>query len=118
MKHFLFAAIAVLLLTCTVQAQSIYPGFKGGLNIYNVMGDQPTMYVPKFSYHLGMFTHIHLQEKLALQPELVYSAQGARYEGSGNDLRLKYFNVPVLAQYMFGNGLRLEAGPQLGLLAS
>jgi hypothetical protein len=29
---------------------------------------------------------------------------------------LNYLNVPVLLQYMFSNGFRLEGGPQFGLL--
>ena len=32
-------------------------------------------------------------------------------------LRLNYINVPVL-QYMFGDGFRLQTGPQLGILTN
>jgi hypothetical protein len=31
-------------------------------------------------------------------------------------VELGYINVPVLVQYMFGNGFRVEAGPQVGFL--
>ena len=31
---------------------------------------------------------------------------------------LDYINVPVLFQYMFDNGFRLQAGPQVGFLIS
>jgi hypothetical protein len=32
--------------------------------------------------------------------------------------RLNYLNVPVLVQYMFDNGFRLQTGPQVGFLLS
>ena len=118
MKYPLIAVITLLLMTATTQAQSVFPGIKGGLNAYTIIGDQPADFVPKFSYHFGVLTHFHITEKFAIQPEAIYSAQGARYEDSDLDIRLKYINVPVLAQYMFGNGFRLQAGPQLGILAS
>jgi hypothetical protein len=117
MKNYLFAIITLFLSAGTIQAQ-VHPGIKGGLNAYSVIGNQDITYVPKLSYHFGVLTHIHMGERFALQPEAIYSAQGARYENSSLDLRLKYVNVPVLFQYMFGNGIRLQAGPQLGLLAS
>jgi hypothetical protein len=118
MKHYLIAIVALLLMTFTVQAQHAHFGLKGGLNAYTILGNQNANFVPKFSYHFGVLTHIHLVKKFALQPEVVYSAQGARFEGSSLDLRLKYINVPILFQYMFADGFRVQAGPQLGILAS
>jgi hypothetical protein len=56
----------------------------------------------------------------AFQPELVYSVQGTAYKINGLDakLNLNYINIPWNFQYMFDNGFRLQAGPQLGLLSS
>jgi hypothetical protein len=31
-------------------------------------------------------------------------------------MKLDYINVPLLLQYMFDNGFRIEAGPQVGFL--
>jgi hypothetical protein len=36
--------------------------------------------------------------------------------GSSIKFNLNYLNLPVLVQYMFDNGFRLEAGPQIGFL--
>jgi hypothetical protein len=47
--------------------------------------------------------------------------QGATYIDEIGDTyyyHLDYINVPILFQYMFDNGLRLQAGPQLGILVS
>jgi hypothetical protein len=45
----------------------------------------------------------------------MFSGQGAKYDGGRTD-KLGYLNIPVLVQYMFDNGFRLETGPQLGFL--
>jgi hypothetical protein len=117
MKYYLIAAITLLLLAGTIQSQMVSPGFKGGLNVYSIVGNQSVNFNPKFGYHLGVLTHIHVSDQFALQPEAIFSAQGARYQDSDIDIRSKYVNIPVLAQYMFGNGFRLQAGPQVGILA-
>jgi hypothetical protein len=37
----------------------------------------------------------------------------------GNDVtKLDYINLPIMLQYMFDNGFRLEAGPQFGFLVN
>lgn len=61
-----------------------------------------------------------MSDEIAIQPEIYYSAQGTQYKSNGSDLKLNlnYVNVPLLLQYMFDNGFRLQAGAQLGILAS
>jgi Outer membrane protein beta-barrel domain len=98
-------------------AKSVEPGIKGGLNFSTLNKDLDDNAKTRTSFHLGLFTHIHLNHHFALQPELLFSAQGANYNGDRID-KLNYFNVPILVQYMFDNGFRLETGPQVGLLAS
>jgi hypothetical protein len=74
----------------------------------------------KPGFNAGLLGHIHLAPQLALQPEIVYSAQGTKYTALNQEhkINLGYVNVPVLFQYMFDNGFRLEAGPQVGFLIS
>jgi hypothetical protein len=95
-------------------------GIKGGANVYNVHNDNNTKYDPRIGFNLGLLGHIHLNSNFAIQPEIVYSAQGAKQtvDNGTNKLNLNYINVPVLLQYMFDNGLRLQAGPQVGFLVS
>jgi hypothetical protein len=62
--------------------------------------------------------HIHFNNHFAIQPEIVYSAQGAKIDNGTSNYNLNYINVPVLFQYMFDNGFRLQAGPQAGFLIS
>jgi hypothetical protein len=95
-------------------------GIKGGMNLYNVHNDNSTKYDPRAGYHFGLLGHIHFNSHFAFQPEIVYSTQGAKYSVANviTNYNLDYINVPVLFQYMFDNGFRLQAGPQVGLLIS
>jgi hypothetical protein len=72
----------------------------------------------KIGFNAGVLAHIHTgNEFWAFQPEAYYSSEGAKSKAnSDNKLELGYINVPVLVQYMFNNGFRLEAGPQVGFL--
>lgn len=122
MKIRLGIAVAAIMFTSAISAQhSAQPvafGLKGGLNVYNVKNDPGAEYDSKIGFNAGALAHIHLASQLALQPEVVYSAQGAKYNLGNTEAKLKlgYINVPVMLQYMFDNGFRIQAGPQVGFL--
>lgn len=124
MKRFLFAASAVLLFAGTATAQhsseKFAIGLKGGLNVYNINNDINADYNSRVGFHAGLLGHLHLAPQLSLQPEVVYSQQGAKYDigNAEGKFNLGYINVPVLVQYMFDNGFRLQAGPQVGFLVN
>lgn len=117
MKFYLISIIAIMVLTAgTATAQHANIGVKGGLNSYNINTDNSSDFDSKTGLYIGLLGHIHLNDQYAFQPELNYSMQGAK---SGNtDIKLDYINVPLLVQYMFDNGFRIQAGPQLGLLVN
>jgi len=113
--------MATLFSLTTIKAQNVHFGIKGGLNASSLNyspenSDQQT----KIGFNLGLLAHIHTSNKdWAIQPEIYYSAEGAKSKSASNaSLNLGYLNIPVLAQYMFDNGFRIEAGPQLGFLMS
>lgn len=120
LKLYTVMTIASILISGIVNAQHVNFGVKGGLNFYNIQNDDNSKYDMKTGIHLGLLGHIHLDKSIAVQPELVYSSQGAKYTSNNVDYKLKlgYINLPVMLQYMFNNGFRLEAGPQLGFLIS
>ena len=120
MKIFVSVALAAGLLMGTVSAQKVNIGIKAGANFYNVNNDNGSEYDTKTGLHAGLLGHIHLAPQLALQPEIVYSSQGAKSNVANinRKLNLDYINVPVLLQYMFDNGFRLQAGPQVGFLVN
>jgi hypothetical protein len=122
MKAFLKSFAALLLVTVvfsfSAAAQHVNLGIKGGLNLYNINNEDGPKYDTKAGFHAGLLAHIHFDRSIAVQPELIYSSQGAKYTIGGTEfkLNLDYINVPVLLQFMFDNGFRLEAGPQAGFL--
>ncbi len=119
MKFYFTVALATILMTTTAFAQHANIGFKVGLNSYNI-NNSSTNYDSKLGFHVGMIGHIHLSKQLAFQPEIMYSSQGAKYTflGTETTINLDYINVPLMIQYMFDNGFRLQAGPQVGFLTS
>lgn len=94
-------------------------GLKAGLNISNLRIENSKGPDTKASLYAGGLVHIHLTQYFAVQPELMFSGQGFSQTIAGvkNRLSLNYVNLPVLGQFMFGDGFRLESGPQLGILA-
>jgi len=122
---FIFGLVTVIMISGIASAQHgnapaghVNIGIKGGANLYNIHNDDNTKYDPRVGYHFGILGHIHFNSHFAFQPEITYSAQGAK-QTVGNEtakLNLDYINVPVLFQYMFDNGFRLQAGPQVGFL--
>ena len=114
---FLIGLITAILITSVASAQHgntppghVNIGLKGGLNLYNIHNDDNTKYDSRLGYHFGLLGHIHFNNHFAIQPEIVYSDQGTKPRN------LDYINVPVLFQYMFDFGFRLQAGPQVGFL--
>lgn len=114
MKRIALTALLLLFGLPTLLAQlHLEPGIKAGLNFSSLATESVDDGNNRTSFHIGLLGHIHINRSWAVQPELVYSSQGAKY-GNNTVLKLGYINVPVLAQYMFGPGFRVETGPQFG----
>jgi len=103
-----------------VFSQEAQLGLKAGLNVSNLSNKNGSQMGSKLGLNAGLLAHIHMSPNLAIQPEVMYSNQGAKYTVSDgeHELNLNYINIPVLLQYMFANGFRLQTGPQLGFLGS
>ena len=118
MIRFLSLALMAVVISGAVNAQHMNIGIKAGLNLYNIKNSNDVKYDLKPGINAGIFSHIHLSDQFAFQPEIVFSGQGAKYSTGGVEtkLNLNYLNVPLILQYMFDNGFRLQAGPQFGFL--
>lgn len=115
MKLYLIAIIVLAFMTVgSANAQEITFGVKGGLNVYTLDSNNNSDLGSKIGVNFGVLGHTHLNELFALQPEIIYSQKGAK--SGDTSLKLDYINVPVLVQYMFDNGFRMQAGPQLGFM--
>lgn len=116
MKKFLLVTGIITLVSLAATAQSTNFGLKAGVNVSDIKVSNGSDFDSKAGFHAGALAHIHVSTHFAVQPEVVFSMQGGK-NGSLTS-RQNYINVPVLAQYMFNNGFRLQTGPQLGLLLS
>jgi hypothetical protein len=68
----------------------------------------------------GVYAKLPVTQTISVQPELVYSGQGAKLDADPSPItsRANYFNIPVLLKYQHFTGLFIETGPQLGFLMS
>ncbi len=118
-KSFLIIAIIVFGLT-NLNAQEVKFGAKAGLNLASVSGDETDGLDSRTAFHIGAVAEISVSDKFSVQPELLYSAQGAKdsFEGIDVDLKIDYINLPIMAKFYVADGFSLEAGPQVGFLLS
>ena len=113
---FFFAAIAF---TLFADAQKGSFGLKAGLNIYKISQlDVIEGSTTKVGWHGGAFYRVPLRSLVYLQPELLYSAEGAKFEEAdfSAKINLNYINVPLMLQLSTPEGFYLETGPQVGFL--
>ncbi len=101
------------------QAQAPRFGVKAGLNLANLTGDGADLLDLKMKpgFYVGVQGTFDITESIGIQPEVVFSAQGAKDE---DDVKynLNYLNIPVLAKYRTPSGFFAETGPQIGFLMS
>lgn len=118
MKKTVFV-VFVVLLSCIVQAQNVRFGVKAGLNTSMLTGSNAIM-TSTNGFHVGALVAFKILDKIALQPEVLFSVQGAKIENK--DLsqttlsKMNYVTVPLMVKYYVAAGLFVEAGPQVGFL--
>jgi len=110
----LIVLAAALLLCAHAQAQTF--GVKGGVNFANLTGNDADSFDGMTSYHVGALMEFYILDRISLQPELLYSAQGAKIDGE--EYKLNYVTLPVVAEFDIDGSLSIHAGPQFSLLAS
>ncbi|MEH6762882.1 MAG: porin family protein [Aequorivita antarctica] len=110
-KLLLFVALATLSFTA-VQSQNVRFGIKAGVNFSSTNGDDFDGADGVTGLQAGAVAKIGFTELLALQPEILFSAQG--YAVDDVTVRLGYINVPIMADFTIVEGLSLQGGPQFG----
>jgi len=110
MKKLIVAVIAVIMGT-TVYSQSLDLGIKLGANFANI--SDVTDMSSKTGFQGGVFAGIKFN-KVAIQGDILYSQQGAKFKLG--DFDLDYVNVPIVVKYYLIQGLNIQAGPQFGFV--
>ena len=102
-------------------AQTFQFGPKAGINISNFTSGTGSESNTLVGFHVGGFVSFQFGKSLAIQPEVLFSTQGAKYDDANTtikDFKANYLNIPVVAQLRMSGGLYLETGPQIGILLS
>ncbi len=127
MKKTLYISLAIFAISTTIHAQMVKFGIKGGINYANQTGTDITVNSTNYNstdaitnYHAGLVAEVKLLDKLAIQPELLYSTQGATYKNAVTEFKNKlgYISIPVLAKIYLSKSVSLDLGPQASFLLS
>ncbi|HZH66836.1 MAG TPA: porin family protein [Flavisolibacter sp.] len=118
MKKILFV-FSIVAASVAANAQTAF-GVKAGANIANLKfsgGGVSESLDSKIGFHAGGFVNIPVSSNFRIQPEALFSMEGAKNKEDNSKVNLSYINIPVMFQYS-ASGFYGETGPQLGLLMS
>ena len=112
----------------TANAQKVNFGIKGGLNISSLKGNKtgdffdPTQQITsnpdsRIGFHIGAVAEIKFNNKLSVQPEVLYTTNGAEVQDY-SVIKLDYLSLPIMAKYYLVEGFSIEAGPQFSFLVN
>ncbi|KAA0992410.1 porin family protein [Dyadobacter aurulentus] len=118
MKKLLFAAVLFVSVQSAF-AQSFSIGPKAGLNISNYTGGNIESNA-LVGYHLGGILNYGFGKVFSIQPEVLFSTQGAKVDnaGSKSEFKISYVTVPVMLKFKTNGGFYFEFGPQAGFRTS
>lgn len=115
-------AVAFTLAAVNSQAQETVFGLKGGANFSNLTLENNNDENILTGFHVGGWVSLPLSEQFSIQPELLYSTKGTRWEvqesAMSADARVKldYLEIPVNLVYNLARDVDFQVGPYVGLL--
>ena len=120
MKKITFILLAFLATTTFTNAQvEIKPVVKAGLNFANLT--TPTNLSESSSltsFHIGAGVNFKFARFYTLSPEILYSEQGAKFNGN-NEINVNYLSIVVNNKfYIGGSSFNLQIAPVLDILVS
>ena len=100
-------------------AQKFSLGPKAGLNISNYSGGNIESDA-LVGYHLGGLLNYGFVNVFSIQPEVLFSTQGAKVQNNGNktDFKISYLTIPIMFKFKTNSGFYAEFGPQVGFRTS
>jgi hypothetical protein len=121
MKKIILSLFFVGMFASSFAQTSVAIGIKAGPNFSRLDGTSSVNanYENRTGWHGGAFLLIKLG-KVGIQPELLYSKQGATINVNQRDLNANYsyVNVPVIVKLYTVAGINLQIGPQFGFIAN
>jgi hypothetical protein len=87
-------------------------GVEGGFNLASLNGPNVNdVFASRLGFVVGAFIHLPMTTTLAIQPELLYSQKGGKYNGF--PYQLDYMEVPILLDISFIGPLSILLGPSI-----
>lgn len=123
LKYLVLASILLFSISSS-QAQSFKFGIKAGTDI-NKMNGKSFKENFSYGYQLGAFAEIGVNQKWSIQPELLFGQAIFDTTSQFSDVyklngvlntKLKYMKIPLLLNYKPNEVVRLQVGPQFGVL--
>lgn len=127
MKNLFLSFCAALLMAGVANAQGFKLGVKGGATLNKVKG-QSFNDGYNLGYQLGGFAEIDFNDKIGIQPEVLFTQSKTKYQQStgaifdnlksGDNIRLDYLDIPILLRINAGKILTFLVGPQFSVLVN
>jgi len=126
MKKIYILFLAFALVIAGANAQELRVGIKGGPSLATEVFDDYDGNQMTLGYHFGAYVEMLLTDQFSVQPEVLFSNQGSRFEDYEDpsyelwdDRHItNYLNIPVVAKFYPVKGFNIHAGPQIGFLLS
>lgn len=123
----IISTIIIAFLIFPAKAQNSYVGIKGGMNLSYLTVDDADENNILPGFQAGVFGRIGVNDKIGLQPELLFSMKGVKTVYSeqfmGVDvaegetkLNVNYIDIPVYLTLNFTEALNVHFGPYMGVL--
>jgi len=120
MKKIFIALMCMFLATGAVMAQKQFTfGPKVGFDYTHYWGEDVN-HGGRLNYQVGMFMEYRFTDKFSVAPEIVFAAQGGKYDTNlmGAEFKetdyVNYINVPVMMKFYVVPELSIDFGPQVG----
>jgi hypothetical protein len=102
----------LFILDCAAQPQF---GVKAGVNFASLSNFEGS---GRCTAHAGIYLHNKINNTWSIQPEIIFSGEGATYnvEGESKTLALHFISVPIMFQFYASRNIIMEAGPQFSIM--
>ncbi len=111
--------LSLLMLAGFFMTQAQELGLKGGIQFNNLTEsfmDESATYDMAIDFHVGVYGEFSISDLISIQPEIVYSREGAKVDEGDESVRIQtdYIQVPVIVKFHVAEKLNIQAGPQIG----
>ena len=126
MKKFTIALLCMIMATGATMAQKQFTfGPKIGVDYTHFWGKNAD-HGGQLNYQAGLFIEYRFTDKISIAPEVVFAAQGGKYNSSNYNYEhyltevnitdfINYINIPVMLKCYVSPKFSIDLGPQLGI---